>query len=196
MNVALFGLFIFLSAFKIAKAGTVRGTANETPPGFNDTLVARELDQSRRLMVRDLVPLICNRQLESATCTMWSERIGTDSVFSRRVTIDCGECVIMDHAGDTLTFHRGLDVRGKLIFPDGYKLNIISTMIAVQGHLEMTATKPVDGIPSIKFTMIGSNELQTLFTMGENRGVCDGEPECVVGKKSITVAGGRVTSKF
>ena len=64
----------------------------------------------------------------------------------------------MDHASGNLSLLGGLDVLGKLVFPDGYNLNLVTTMIAVQGELEMSASKPVDGTPQIKFTMIGNDD--------------------------------------
>ena len=196
-------LVILLAVCAGIDAGTLRGAplANETallafttPAAGNSSTMGRELVQSRRLETLDFVPLICNRKLDRVVCSKWSQRIGKDTVYSKRITIECGECVIMDHPGANLTLANGLDVRGKLIFPDGYKLHMISTMIVVQGHLEMSATKQVDGLPSIKFTTIVNNDEQ-FFPMGENKGKCGGETFCTVGKKSITVAGGKVASK-
>jgi len=196
-------IVLLLPLHSLVEASNLRGIAPDSIPGVdattsaqNETLsIARDLGQSRCLAnILDFVPLSCNRKLETATCTPWSTRIGTNAVHSKRVTIQCGECIVMDHKGSTLTFNNGLDIRGKLVFPDGYSLHVISTMIVVQGHLEMTATKKVDGNPSIRFTMVGDDEQQSFLSMGDNKGKCGGD-YCYVGKKSITVAGGKVNSK-
>lgn len=151
--------------------------------------------QRRQLEADDFVPLGCNSKLDTAICSSWSTRIGKQNVHTKRVTVQCGECVRMDHAGETIVFEKGLDIRGKLVFPDGYKIQVFSTMITVQGHLEMTATKGVDGKPAITFTMIGDDANLTMTPIGENKLKCNGGQTCPVGKKSITVAGGNVNSK-
>ena len=203
-------IILLLSASTVIAAGALRGNVttsdlsefdnNKTAVVFdasfrNSSATGRQVAQPRRLETLDFVPLVCNSKLASAVCTKWSEVIGTANVYTKRVTIGCGQCVIMDYAGANLTLQDGLDVRGRLIFPDGYKLNLITTMIVVQGQLDMIARKPVDGIPNIKITMIGNNDGLQFFPMGENKGKCGGETMCTVGKKSITVAGGKVNSK-
>lgn len=186
---SLFAISLLLSLICGAKAATIRG-ANY---GENENVVAPERIASRRL-VADFVPLGCNANVASAICTPWSSQFGPDHEHSDRVVIPCGECVTMDHEGDTLTLDDGLDVQGRLVFPDnGYSLNLISPMITVQGNLDMSATKPVDGEPSIKFTMIGQNT-NALRPIGENANACEGD--CNIGKKSITVAGGKLNSKY
>jgi hypothetical protein len=47
-----------------------------------------------------------------------------------------------------------------------------------------------DGIPLIKFIMTGANE-QTFTPIGSNANACGGA-SCSVGKKSFTVAGGKL----
>jgi hypothetical protein len=142
---------------------------------------------------RDLVPLICNANINKATCQNWSTKFGNNSVYSTRVIVPCGECIIMDHVGD-ITFNDGLDIVGKLVFPDGYRVNVYSTLIVVQGVLDMKATGPVTGTPYIQFTMIGDN-VNTVFTpVDANANVC-GISTCSTGKKGIVVAGGTVNRK-
>ena len=102
----------------------------------------------------------------------------------------------MDHASGNLSLLGGLDVLGKLVFPDGYNLNLVTTMIAVQGELEMTASKPVDGTPQIKFTMIGNDDQMTFTPIDANANACEGVSTCTTGKKAIVVAGGKVNSKY
>lgn len=151
---------------------------------------------SRRLEVGDFVPLECNANLDKAPCVSWSSKFGTNGSYEERIMIPCGECVRMDYSGGILTLNGGLDVHGKLEFPDsGPAIEVISTIIAVQGELKITSTKPVDGQPMVKLTMIGQEALA--FTpIGNNANKCDGKVSCDMGKKSIIVAGGKVDRKF
>jgi hypothetical protein len=88
-----------------------------------------------------------------------------------------------------------LDVLGKLVFPNDYKLNLQATIIAVQGELVMTASKPVDGTPQVKITMIGNDDTMTFTTIDANVNACAGVSTCDTGKKANVVAGGKVTRK-
>jgi G8 domain len=158
-----------------------------------------DLPQIRQLQddgIKNFQTLSCNTFLASSTCKSWSSTFGTNSSISTRVTIPCGECVVMDHANGNLALLGGLDIIGKLIFPDGYRLNLTSTMIVVQGELEMIASKPVDGIPNVKFTMIGSDGSLTFTPVDVNTKACKGVTTCSVGKKGIVVAGGKVNCKY
>lgn len=143
----------------------------------------------------DFVPLSCNANLASASCATWTSRFGSGATLSSRIIIPCGQCITMNHPGPTLTLQGGIDVQGKLIFPTS-KVNLIinTPLVVVQGLLDMRATKPVDGIPSIRFVLTGGNE-QTFNPIGSNANVCGGG-KCSVGKKSFTVAGGRLSSKL
>lgn len=147
--------------------------------------------------ISDFVPLTCNANLASASCTPWTSIFGTAASYpsSNRLGIPCGQCVTMDLAGGRLDLFGGLDVFGKLVFPDGYKVLVNSPIIAVQGELVMTSTKPVDGTPDVKFTMIGDSNM-TLTPIDTNAKKCNGSTTCAVGKKAIVVAGGKVTCKF
>lgn len=141
------------------------------------------------------VPLSCNAAPTS--CTSWTASLGTSGVFTELIIVPCGQCYIMDHTGDALILEKGIDIQGKLVLPDGYKQNILTPMVVVQGELEMTATKPVDGIPLITFTMTGQND-QQFQPIRENALVCHGEvseesTQCKTGKKAFVVAGGKVT---
>jgi hypothetical protein len=99
----------------------------------------------------------------------------------------------MDLFGN-VTFNDGLDIVGKLVFPDGYRVNVYSTLIVVQGVLDMKATGVVTGTPSIQFIMIGDN-LDTVFTpVDVNANAC-GVSTCSTGKKGVIVAGGTVNRK-
>ena len=142
--------------------------------------------------MRDFVPLSCNSNLAKASCKSWSSTFGTSTSFSTRVTVPCGQCVRMDLQGGRLTLQQGIDIVGKLVFPDGYKIDLSASIISVQGELEMKASKTVDGVPDIKFTMIGNVE-KSFVPVGENALACNGAKTCNVGKKVIVVAGGKVT---
>jgi len=144
--------------------------------------------------IRDFVPLGCNANIGTAVCESWTSKFGTNDEHSNRITIDCGQCITMDHGGETLSLLDGLEIYGKLVFPDGYKLEVETTMLSVQGELEMTALKPVDGSPQVIFTMIGDDD-ETFTPIGENIEACDGERMCSTGKRGIVVAGGRVNRK-
>ena len=141
--------------------------------------------------MKDFVPLACNANIATASCNSWTSVFGTSTSFSQRLVIPCGQCVIMDVVGETLALLGGLDVIGKLVFPDGYKLNLSAPVIAVQGELEMIATKQVDGTPNIKITMIGNVD-QAFTPIDINAKACNGAVTCNAGKKGIIVAGGKV----
>jgi hypothetical protein len=102
----------------------------------------------------------------------------------------------MDHATADLQLNAGIDIIGKLVFPDGYKLNLRSTLIVIQGELHMTSTKQVTGVPDVRFTMIGNDATLTFTPVGNNANNCKNVPTCTAGKKAIIVAGGKVTRKF
>lgn len=147
------------------------------------------------------VPLACNANVDKVKCDTWSDRFGVRTTFSDPVIVPCGECILLDRtiSGSTLTFEDGIDIRGKLVFLEGTTINIRTPMITVQGELQMyAARKPVNGIPSIHILMTGQNDKQAYIAIDENSNKCsdDGTARCEVGKKSITVAGGKVNSKF
>jgi G8 domain len=147
------------------------------------------------MAIADFVPLSCNARLSSTmSCSSWTRTFGVSTTHTRRIVVPCGQCVRMDHAGPVLTLDGGLDVQGKLVFADNYKLELRSPLVVVQGELELQAFKPVDGTPNIKFVMTGETD-QTYTAIGENAKACGGAGTCVAGKKAIVVAGGRVNSK-
>jgi G8 domain len=158
-------------------------------------------------VTRDFQPLTCNENISTTTCQPWSSKFGNNrKVYTARVMIACGECIIVDYNAsrttsnnlavtNVLTFVDGIDIMGKLVFPDRYKVHIYTTFIVVQGVLEMTAiATPVTGVPNIRITMIG-NTTTTSFTPIDNNAKACTAIECNVGKKAIVVAGGTVNSK-
>jgi G8 domain len=186
--VTLCSLFLSL-ALTFVDAATIRGG----PLSHVDTSSLSPLRQLQGDGMNDFRTLSCNVNIASATCITWSSTFGTSNSHSTRITIPCGQCVTMDHVGGDLVLLGGLDVVGKLVFPDGYNLNLLSTMIVVQGELQMTSSKAVDGIPNVKFTMFGDDSLLMFTPVDVNTNACKGVSTCSIGKKAIIVAGGKVT---
>ena len=152
------------------------------------------IDEARRLQgINNFVPLSCNAALDQQPCPSWSSVFGSSPSFSQRVTIECGTCVTMDQPD--LTLSQGLDIRGKLLFPDGLVVTLRTASLTVQGQLDMHSTGPVDGTPRIRIIMIG-DQAQTFTPIGENAANCGSGGSCDVSRKAITVAGGKVNSKY
>ena len=149
----------------------------------------------RQLIMDDFVPLSCNNNAGLNTCVSWTSVFGDAAQFSERVVVDCGVCISMDHPGPELTLLQGIDIRGKLVFEEGYAIMLQTASITVQGELEMHSTDPINGTPMIHILMIGT-ESQSFTPIGENSAICSAMPnqECAVDRKAITVAGGKVNS--
>ena len=125
---------------------------------------------------RDLLngPLACNNDLEARACEAWSSRFdGTTELYTQEVMIPCGVCVVMDYPGPTLVMRGGLVVEGKLVFPDGYGLDLHTTQVLVTGELHMTSLQHVNGDPAIRFLLTGTELTE-------------------YGKKPIAVRGGKL----
>jgi hypothetical protein len=200
-NAISLALLLFLVSFTVVESAVVatklRGAvfSNQTDDVAETPMNQRRLQSS--IDIRDFKTLVCNSNLSKNTCTKtWSSVFGTSNSHTRRIVIPCGECITMDHASGILDLKGGIDIIGKLVFPDGYKINLTVTSVIVQGELVMTATKQVDGIPSIKFTMVGTSDDLTFTPVDVNANACKGVSTCTVGKKSIVVAGGKVSCKY
>jgi hypothetical protein len=187
----IIALLVLSLSFTTAGAASLRHRQESSHDESSRPLIRQLQDDG----IKNFQTLSCNMFLASSTCRTWSSTFGTINSISTRVTIPCGECVVMDHVNGNLELLGGLDIIGKLVFPDGYRLNLASTMIVVQGELEMIATKPVDGIPNVKFTMIGNDSSLTFTPVDVNAKACKGEITCSIGKKGIVVAGGKVNCK-
>jgi hypothetical protein len=109
--------------------------------------------------------------------------------YQGKVVIPCGKCITMDLLAPNLTLAEGLDILGKLVFPDGYKLTLKTPFIRVQGELHMTSSKIPNGQEDVKFILTGTDE-QKFTPYDSNFDKCNGE--CSVGKKPIVVAGGKL----
>ena len=81
----------------------------------------------------------------------------------------------MNHPGPTLTLQDGIDIQGKLVFPNSNVNLVVNT-------------------PLIRFVLTGGNE-QSFTPIGSNANACGGG-KCSVGKKSFTVAGGKMNGEF
>jgi len=194
------GLSSFLFALFIggSNADSIRGVVS---PSDASSAIASNRDvgdASRHLEVEDFVPLQCNSRLDSAVCTSWEQQFGNGNVHLKKITIPCGECVTMDHKGYELILLEGIDIHGKLVFPDNYYLDLKVPLIAVQGELKITSTKAVNGQPSVTITMIDNTRTgQKTFTAIErNANKCAGTSICETGEKAIVVAGGKVNRKY
>lgn len=73
-------------------------------------------------------PLECNQNLNSATCT------DLTSVGSS-LTIPCGQCRTWRVPGDDVTISGGINVIGKLKFPNNWKVTIRTKSVIVQGEV-------------------------------------------------------------
>lgn len=171
---------------------SLRGSPEQEPSSSEGTFP--KTVASRSLVTNDFIPLACNNQY--APCIPWTAKFGTKSEHNVRLFVDCGECIVMDHPGPFVVLGDGIDIRGKLQIirkENDSAVTIKSTMVNVQGELEMSATKAIDGKPLIKFIMEGE-ENKSFTPIQENSEACGGS-DCSVGKKAITVAGGKVDSK-
>jgi G8 domain len=143
------------------------------------------------------VALSCNKNLANVRCQSFISRFGTGSIKDSLVTIPCGECYNMDHRFAMVMFRKGLDIQGRLVFPEGYSVHVVSPLIVVQGELVIrAATKPINGTEQVRFTLIGEDEKQTFTPIGDNANKCTGRnATCEIGKKAFVVAGGKIDVK-
>jgi G8 domain len=164
--------------------------------------------------IQPFATLTCNVNLTKASCQRWTSIFGTSSIYTTLIVIPCGTCVIMDFNQSTngsstsLELLGGIDIHGKLVLPDtaidtnNNTLSIITTMIIVQGELIVTSkTKPINGQPNIRLTLIGQNIDQSFIPIDNNAMACTlsnivSATPCVVGKKAIVVAGGKVSRTY
>lgn len=177
MEISLFLLTILASMAKASLRGSRRLFDVDPSMGMAVTMPFSELR--------------CNRNI--SPCVPYSSRYGQKNIFLNRMIVPCGTCIIMDLADDLLLLNDGLDIRGKLIFPDNYRLTVQTSMVVVQGELEMTSSQQVDGDPPIKFILHGNSDLESFLPIHNNEGICP--VGCAVGPNSFTVAGGKVTRK-
>jgi len=136
----------------------------------------------------DFKPLDCNPEsFDGVTCSSWETKFGSSLTHNNLTIIPCNECIRMDIAGPELVLNGGLDIQGKLLFEDGYKLILKTTHIVVQGELEMKATRTVTDNHDVEFILFGKNTELKFDPLAPNSHL-----NSIVGKKSITVAGGKI----
>jgi hypothetical protein len=166
------------------------------------TLVFVAISVGVSALTNDFVPLSCNANIATKPCSPWTTVFGTANTFTSTVQIACGTCVLMDHPGPQLSLLNGIDIVGKLIFPNNgsYSLTIYTASITVQGELDLQSTlTSVTGTPKIRIIMIGLNDNQVFRPVNENAAACPTDDlfgNCKIGRKAITVAGGNVIRKF
>lgn len=134
------------------------------------------------------------RRCSQSACRPWSSLFGTNAVYRERIIVDCSVCVTMDHSNFRL--EDGIDIRGRLVVPNGTRLRMETTSIVVQGELDMSATGAVDGSPDVVITMIGENDDATFEVPNDPRQCQIGASGCVIGQKGIVVAGGSIDGKL
>jgi G8 domain len=146
--------------------------------------------------MKNFTTLTCNANIGTASCQTWTSQFGTANSHNNLLIVPCGVCITMDYSQtEQLDLLGGIDIQGRLVFPDGYQILITTPMIIVQGELIMTSLKPINGVPDVKITMIGQNDKQTFTPIDNNANACNfGSATCTVGKKAIVVAGGKVNS--
>lgn len=200
MKATLSALSLMASAatwtIPVAKASFLGGTEELFPTGEDPRLLIHR--RKMQQIDADFQPLPCNANLDKARCVPWSTLFGHNLTWVKRIVIPCGTCVTMDLAsGGTLTLNDGLDIQGKLVFPDnGYRLTVYSTLIAVQGELVMISTSAVNGNPSLHVILTGQDDQYFSTADSVNKNACNGGSMCYAGKKVIVIAGGQVTSKY
>ena len=192
------GIAVQLAMAQLLRSPARTGDSAMTAPTTNslNTNTYMAVRFPRVLQDYEFVPLSCNSNYsirmsdDASSCRSWSSVFGTNEVHTERLVVPCGECVFLDVP--RLQLLDGLDIHGMLRVLE-VPLELETTVLVVQGMLEMTATgKAVDGIPLVHVTMVGEND-ERFMPVYENSNACGGG-ECVAGKKSITVAGGQVNS--
>ena len=89
-----------------------------------------------------------------------------------------------------LVLPHGLNVEGKLVFPDGYQLEVHTPFVFVQGELNITSTRSTSASEDVQIVLTG-NEEATLFPNAQNSVHC-GTSGCNFGSKPVVVAGGKL----
>lgn len=163
-----------------------------------------DMNHRKLQVLPDFAPLSCNdsndpnnNSTDPWDCVPWEEDFG---VNEGAIEIPCNKCYSMGNfqGGEIITLSGPLDIKGKLDFPDGTKVQLETTGIIVQGELAMTSTRAVNGIPEISIMFFGSDDVY--FTPDpENAGACVSEStsgvidsRCNLGVKPFVVAGGKL----
>eukprot|EP00591_Stephanopyxis_turris_P010685 CAMPEP_0195530994 /NCGR_PEP_ID=MMETSP0794_2-20130614/34107_1 /TAXON_ID=515487 /ORGANISM="Stephanopyxis turris, Strain CCMP 815" /LENGTH=1734 /DNA_ID=CAMNT_0040662623 /DNA_START=145 /DNA_END=5349 /DNA_ORIENTATION=- len=138
-------------------------------------------------------PIACGASM--GACENWSSK---NFNLNGPIEIGCSECVTMDITDEsTITLASGLDIQGKLLIPSTAKVTIKTPVLLVQGELVIDAPDQVISPTNqnVKIVMTGTDDL-TFTPNAQNHGTCIGGNDadaCVIGKKAIVVAGGKVS---
>jgi len=135
--------------------------------------------------------LSCNDNLSSQGCGTSVSYISSLSPESTLV-IPCGQCYTWDLDGN-YTFNKGIDIIGRLVFPETVKTKIETTYLIVQGQLDVTNSKTVNpDHQSLKIVLTGSTDVK--WKSSVNPSPCSGFSggKCNLGKKPFVVAGGKL----
>lgn len=101
-----------------------------------------------------------------------------------RVVVRCGSCSIVDYTdGETITLPNGLNIVGRLHFPSTSNVKISTTMVYVQGLLDLP--EPLEGGNKVTMNLFGTEE----YWFTPYGGSTDAQ---AVGKKPFVVAGGKI----
>jgi G8 domain len=190
-------LFVFARVIAarndVAYQSFVNATTTTTSTSLEsneNTATHDEISRNLQASISDFVPLSCNANLPTTPCESWLTLFGNESEYNDRINIPCGSCIIMDNTEPVVTFQQGIDIIGKLVFPESYRVVVQTPLVVVQGELVLeAATKPVSGMPDIKFIMTGDYD-QYFIPHENNANACGMATSCSVGKKSFVVAGG------
>ena len=135
-----------------------------------------------------LLDASCNQGLDSDPCTTpFSSLIQANSP----TVVPCGTCAVVDvNCEESLTL-AGLNIEGKLVFPNNRKITIKTPFVYVQGQLDISADAVISPENlAVSFILTGAvNQIFTPHVYNSN--ACNGG-SCAVGKKPFLVAGGRI----
>ena len=138
-------------------------------------------------------PLACNANLASQGCIKKVSDIMPTA--GNPLLVPCGECYIFDLAGTEVSFD-GINIIGKLKFPNNKKVTVRTKYVIVQGELEITADHATIAPEneSVVFIITGTADVKWKATNNPNTGACDEQPSklCNLGAKPFFVAGGKL----
>lgn len=134
-------------------------------------------------------PLTCNSGIESVTCVSWSTLTITPG---QPVVIPCGQCINVDVAdGTELDLADGLDIQGKLVFPDNKKVTVRTTHVYLQGVLKIRDNNVISPEnESVKFHFYGTTPKSFVPHADNSIGCPSGS--CDAGVKPFLIAGGKL----
>lgn len=181
---SIISISALLGSFPLETNGeSLRGVSQNTNSN-NDLATDLFTNDHRELMpTHDMFgSLSCNSSIDP--CEGWSDQAYDPSAGT--VVIPCGKCITMDLSDGYLSLPHGLNIEGKLVFPDGYQITIETPFIVVQGELEMTSTRQTSGEEDIKIIMTALPEGDVSFTPHAEHSTGPKN----VGTRPIAVAGG------